>query len=83
MSCSMSIEQKLCEEKKVQLQTNIESMLSELTGFSPWIDWIFASSTLKRYLKGLGLGFRAEILGVGLGFRVKGLGRIRCLEFRV
>ena len=37
----------------------------ELTGFSPRIDWIFPSSTSKRFSKGWGLGFRAEILGVG------------------
>ena len=37
----------------------------ELTGFFPRIDLIFPSSTSKRYLRGSGLGFRAEILGVG------------------
>ena len=42
----------------------------ELTGFFPRIDLIFSSSTSKRYLRGSGLGFRAEILGLGFGFRV-------------
>ena len=42
----------------------------ELTGFFQRIDRIFPSSTSKRYLRGWGLGFRAEILGVDLGFRV-------------
>ena len=37
---------------------------SELTGFFPQIE-IFPSETSKRYLKGWGLGFTAEILGVG------------------
>ena len=37
----------------------------KLTGFSPQIDLIFPSSISKWCLKGLGLGFRAEILWVG------------------
>ena len=41
------------------------SAQGELTGFSPRIDRIFPSSTSKRYLKGWGLGFRAENLGLG------------------
>ena len=37
----------------------------ELTRFPPQIDQIFSTGTSKLYLKGWGLGFRAEILGVG------------------
>ena len=38
----------------------------ELTG----IDRISTTATLNQYLKGLGLGFSAEILGLGLEFRL-------------
>ena len=51
-------------------RTDAAEAADELTGFSPRIDRIFSSSTSKRYLRGYGLGFRAEILRVGLGFRV-------------
>ena len=36
----------------------------------PRIDRMFPTATLNRYLKGYGLGYRAEILGKGLGYRV-------------
>ena len=39
--------------------------------FFPRFDRIFPTATLKRYFKGLGLGFRAKKLGLGLGFRAK------------
>ena len=56
--------------------------------FSPQIDRIFPTATLKQYLMSQGLGFLAEILSVrdrikGLGFRVNLVFRVYCLRFRV
>ena len=47
----------------------VDSGVGELTGFFPRIHSICSTATLRRYLKGKGLGFRAEILGLGLGSR--------------
>ena len=64
---------------------HLASPPGELTGFSPRIDWIFSTATLKRYLMGLGLGFGAETLGLGLaqlGFRVQSQGCGSATRFR-
>ena len=47
-------------------QRPCKELLSELTRFLPRIDRGFPTA-LKRYFKGQGSGFRAEILGVILG----------------